>query len=384
MFGSNMLEVAIGVVFVYVVLSLAGTAFNEIITRMLALRAKTLEDGIRRLLNDPDGTLTNEIYEHPLIKAFYRPTTVDNWLSKLPRVERKGFPSYISSRTFALVLLDTFAPEKAAGRDASADSSTNPAPVESNDNPTPAESSPEGGEFGGLPSWLRSLIDAVAGGGSSVQGATADADDEQDRFEEFRDLIEKSSANEDLKKALLTLVDDADGKAETARKNIENWFDSSMERVTGWYTRKVGLITAVFAIVIVILTNADTITMIQEFSQDTVLSASIVEAADEMVKNDQLPTMPLEEIQQVVEELQIPLGWCANKKDPCAVPDTANEWLLKIAGLGLTALAISLGGPFWFDLLGQLVNLRKSGKVPPTAAEAEQAQKQKPSTESAS
>ena len=49
MFGSDMLEVAIGVIFVYVVLSLACTAFNEIVARMMALRSKTLEDGIRNL-----------------------------------------------------------------------------------------------------------------------------------------------------------------------------------------------------------------------------------------------------------------------------------------------------------------------------------------------
>ncbi len=147
-----------------------------------------------------------------------------------------------------------------------------------------------------------------------------------------------------------------------------------MERVSGWYARKIGLITAVFAIVIVAFTNADTILMFQEFSQDTALSASIVEAADKMVHNGQGTATTFKDIQQEVEELQIPLGWSAGKEDPRAVPDAADEWVLKVVGLGLTALAISLGAPFWFDFLGRLVNLRKSGKVPLTAAEeAEQA-----------
>ncbi len=226
MFGSNMLEVAIGVVFVYVVLSLASTALNEIVARMLALRSKTLEDGIRRLLNDPDGTLTNDIYEHPLIKALYRPTVLDKWLSKLPRVERQGLPSYISSRAFVLALLDSIAPKTAAEQEAPAGSDSNPARVESTDNPTPDESNSEGGEFGGFPGWLRSLLGAMVGGGSSATGAPTNFGDEHDRFEEFRALVDRSSANEDLKKALLALVDDAEGKVEMARWNIEDWFDS--------------------------------------------------------------------------------------------------------------------------------------------------------------
>jgi hypothetical protein len=37
---------------------------------------------------------------------------------------------------------------------------------------------------------------------------------------------------------------------------------------------------------------------------------------------------------------------------------------VKILGLLVTVLAISLGAPFWFDLLNRLVNLRSTGKPP--------------------
>jgi hypothetical protein len=37
---------------------------------------------------------------------------------------------------------------------------------------------------------------------------------------------------------------------------------------------------------------------------------------------------------------------------------------MKAAGLAITVLAVSLGAPFWFDLLNKLANLRASGPKP--------------------
>ena len=55
MFGSTVLEVAIGVVFVYLVLSLLCTAINEAIATLLNKRGKNLFEGIKNLLNDPNS-----------------------------------------------------------------------------------------------------------------------------------------------------------------------------------------------------------------------------------------------------------------------------------------------------------------------------------------
>src|SRR4051812_26345198 len=54
MFGSPILEVAIGMLFFYLLLSLICTALNEMIEAWLKNRAYDLERGIRRLLDDPD------------------------------------------------------------------------------------------------------------------------------------------------------------------------------------------------------------------------------------------------------------------------------------------------------------------------------------------
>jgi len=44
------------------------------------------------------------------------------------------------------------------------------------------------------------------------------------------------------------------------------------------------------------------------------------------------------------------------------------DWLERILGWAITAVAISLGAPFWFDLLNKIMNIRNAGKSPDEAA----------------
>ncbi|HQT92301.1 MAG TPA: hypothetical protein PL001_09785 [Candidatus Kryptobacter bacterium] len=74
MFGSAILDVAIGLVFVFLLYSLLATAINELIASVLSLRAKMLELAIRRMLTDDSSlgsSLGDILYErffsHPLI-----------------------------------------------------------------------------------------------------------------------------------------------------------------------------------------------------------------------------------------------------------------------------------------------------------------------------
>ncbi len=102
MFGSEILEVAVGVGFLYLLLSLMCSAITEGIARAFAMRSETLRSGIRNLLGDPDGKgLAKDFYDHPLIKGLYR----QGWFDRM--IGREGKPSYISPRTFVLALFDT-------------------------------------------------------------------------------------------------------------------------------------------------------------------------------------------------------------------------------------------------------------------------------------
>jgi hypothetical protein len=104
MFGSEILEVGIGLAFVYLLLSLVCSVVNEWISGVMGLRAKNLEAGIRSLFSDGklaslaskgEEFISDAIYDHGLIKSLYR---------------TGGKPSYIPSNLFAMALLDTLVP----------------------------------------------------------------------------------------------------------------------------------------------------------------------------------------------------------------------------------------------------------------------------------
>ena len=72
-------------------------------------------------------------------------------------------------------------------------------------------------------------------------------------------------------------------------------------------------------------------------------------------------------ISNIVAEIggmPIPLGWSSDSFDFFQEPKWILVLLSKLAGWTITALAIFLGAPFWFDLLSKIVNLRGSGGKP--------------------
>ena len=99
MFGSNILEVAIGIIFVYLLLSLICTALNEGIASLIDKRGRNLMGGIKNLLNDPEFTgLAQQVYNHGLIGGISQHASNPNKVTRLP--------SYMSGQNFSLALLD--------------------------------------------------------------------------------------------------------------------------------------------------------------------------------------------------------------------------------------------------------------------------------------
>src|SRR5208337_1271445 len=110
MFGSSMIEVAIGVIFVYLLLSLVSTAINEFVASSLKKRSDILLEGSKNLLNDQDFKgLAQQLYTHGLVQS----------ISKEAMNPKKSniFPSYMSFNTFASALLDILASRGAAKSD---------------------------------------------------------------------------------------------------------------------------------------------------------------------------------------------------------------------------------------------------------------------------
>ena len=328
MFNSGILDVAIGLVFIFLLLSLICSAINEMIENWLKWRATHLEQGIRELLYDPDGTdLTNKIYNHPLIYGLFW-GDYDPKKMKCRFLRRTNLPSYIPSRNFALALMDVILPANQTTL-SGAVGATAPSPA--------APASPPGGAT--PPSPVQSLRDAI----DSIQNAK-------------------------VQQALRTLVDAAGNDISKARENIEGWFDNTMERVSGWYKRRSQVILLVVGLAVAIAINADTITIAKSLSYDTALRNSLVAAAQEYAKpplpagkEGKTPEERVNENLKEIEKFGLPIGW--NPDDARTVPAKEfTPWFFKVLGWVLTAMAVSLGAPFWFDLLNKFMNARSTLK----------------------
>src|SRR3954464_9260734 len=95
------LDVAIGISFVYLLLALICTTVNEMLAGLWKTRARFLDRGITRLLND-DKELKRKIYDHPLIRS-------------LSPTETSSCPSYLPARAFATALTEVLRGPSAEG-----------------------------------------------------------------------------------------------------------------------------------------------------------------------------------------------------------------------------------------------------------------------------
>jgi hypothetical protein len=170
-----------------------------------------------------------------------------------------------------------------------------------------------------------------------------------------------------LKKALLCIIDKTEGNIDALRKSVEDWFDDAMERVSGWYKRKMQFVILVLALAVTVGLNADTFMVANTVLQNETLRSAIVSSAEQSTQQE-IPS-EIKQIKEQIKELNLPLGWSCTEEDPRKAPKGFLAWLLKILGLMITTIAVSLGAPFWFDVLNKMVSLRSAGKVPETSAE---------------
>ena len=254
-------------------LSLLCSTINEqVITRILSLRAKTLEAGIQNMLADPQGTLTKKVYANPLIKGLSQ-----NAFSGNPRK-----PSYIPSNLFAQAVIQ---------------------------------------EYKNNAAMQNSLIPS----------------------------------------ALELLIQKANGDPQKELVYIEQWYDDTMDRVSGWYKRNVQLIIFILGLVIVVALNVDTIAIITNISNDSVIRAGLVSAVQGSAASPTHTDLPT--LQKAFEQIQPVIGW-----SNATLPTNWSSWFLKIVGLLATIFAISLGAPFWFDLLNKFMSFRSSGPQAQTSS----------------
>jgi hypothetical protein len=100
MFGSNVLDIAIGLIFTFLTVSLIASTVTEALSSAMSWRANTLFDGVKKLLNDQNFTgLAVSVYNHGLVNGLSDGTAPGG---TAPSTK----PSYIDPKLFASALTD--------------------------------------------------------------------------------------------------------------------------------------------------------------------------------------------------------------------------------------------------------------------------------------
>ena len=419
MFNSSILDVAIGMIFVYILLSLMCSAANEIIELLLKKRAIDLKRGIRELLapNSPSGQedVVQNLYNHPLVNSLfgglYEDSRIGHWFTR--KFMRTGLPSYIPARTFALALMDLVLPgvntETTVGNGTVSPSGT-------------AGATPPPANFDVNLTALPAPPPPVASDGNPLT--------------RLRNAIGTNEILTDhARKALTSLVDAAGTDKAKVRENIENWFNTSMDRVSSWYKRRTQVVIFILGAFLAVTANADSIALVKRLSTDKALRDSLVAASLEYAKeqnnanantnantnansnananantnanangntstNADTGALPAcvknpksEECRRAkallacettdspecrflrnekrLSELGLPIGWenqgetwpgWSRREPGLSLRNWGNALWAHGLGWLLTAFAISLGAPFWFDLLNKFIVIRSAVK----------------------
>ncbi len=311
------INVAIALIGVYILFALITSNITERIGALLNQRGEKLYEGIVQLVGDAKTlagaggnaqsaladwggdaktALANYMYSHPLIVTLSTP--------------KGDKPAYIPTRTFTLSFIDGF--RHFFDQDA-------------NKTKVP------------MPQLL----------------ATPD--------QLFADFAKRVDGLPDgpLKQSLTIAIHQTNQNYDDLLKHIDDWFESGMQRVSGWYKRWSAAVVVVVGAVLVLLFNVDTFAIVRELVRDQNVAA----AAANISKNLNNPGSLTDVLNQFAN-VNIPLSWQGGDlRGDCSIWHNL-RWLTKLGGLAVTLFAVTLGAPFWFDLLQAVVPVRLTGDKP--------------------
>ncbi len=337
MSGFPIIDLVVGIIFVYFLLSIISSSAIELILTGLNARANLLEEWLTKIFNkpvtQPDGTsvsLAKAIFDHCSVTALS---------------DTGKSTAYIDAKNFTSALLEkiTFDPA----------------------NPTRVS---------------KDIDDFIASISKTTVLST-----------EFQRVL-LTYANE-AKDTYSALTEKTSSEIELFRGKVETWYDSSMDRVTGKLKTKYSRpATFVVAVIVTLFLNADSIALAKylysnpeartkiamqaiDATADTALIAQVQQmkikmdtsskaamSAEEIKSNI---TQKIEDINKAKQGLSdvMPLTWKAGELSEHGSL-SARLVFAKITGLLATVLAIMMGAPFWFDLLNKISNLRGTGAKP--------------------
>lgn len=381
-FGA-LVNIALGILSIMILFSLAATALQEAIAQALNSRGKRLRDGIIVLL---ENNFPNELDSKGAFEFFYKdfydaaglkslttaqPTSriLAYWdrFKTLLRGGKKKLPSAIEPRRYAEAMLRLVGDKSARNA-------------------------------------LANQAKAVVESGESAIVNQIEKVSEALRTESLSDTVESVDK---ISGDLQATIDQAQSVVESRLQELEEEFNQTMDRVSGWYGRQTKMMLFLIGLFLAVGANIDPIRYAERLLTDESLrnKAEIYAefvgksgvAGDASEREPGVAPVDLQDLVVELEKLDVRVGWCEPILDPSNTTE-ANQstdlagqesppgvcprgeqfrwppYVSQVVGWFLIAFGVTFGAQFWFNLFSTFLNLRTSGKVRGTVAATKKAQ----------
>jgi hypothetical protein len=329
------LEVAIGLVFAWLVLSVTTSEIQEVIKRILNLRAKHLQKSISEMFKSQQA-LVDQFYSHPAI-------------IEISEIEKNGEvrkPDYIPNDVFSEVAMEIL-------MNARREASVPPSPEETVFVPGSSAGNDLSPEIIDLTDRL--FPDAPTVG---AEGALAFGMD----YNKMRGQL--------------------DDKLEKYKQNVSRWFDNVMAKSSDWYKNNAQVWCFWIGLALALFFNVDSINIANQLWREPTMRQVLIAQAEAYNPDDPSTTsVSVDSFNSLV----LPVGWSSIPAEDSSVCNQSitidgrftlrvgNEchvrtnvpsyydikgWGTKFLGILISAFAARQGAPFWFDILKKLFNAK--------------------------
>ncbi|WP_114939302.1 hypothetical protein [Mucilaginibacter endophyticus] len=395
MFDNPVLDVAIGLIFIFLLYSLLATTIKELVATIFSYRPRMLELALERML---DGKHYSYYWWNKLFNILL---WISNWINlvfNFTRKEKMPKPGHISG------FMKNIPQEGYQFRRWKLNEKADLFAARFVNHPIYKRAA-EDSMFNKKPAYLSAssfsdiLLDIFHPAGDKPLLLA----DIRTRIDSFPDKGAQA-LHKDTKAILLLYIQQANGDLQRFRALLEAWYNETMDRVSGWYKRQAYKVLFVIGMVVAISFNVDTIAIVRTLSNDKPTRDAMVKGASAYVQQQMQKVQPkagtavqsvdtcklhqdLDKITRIYKDaiaqpnVTLGIGWDNEiKTQQKAWKAKYNNgdyqslcfyWFFfwnavwpSLLGFFITALAISLGSPFWFDLLNKFINLRVSGKRP--------------------
>lgn len=322
MTGLGIIEVAIGLIFVYSLLSIIATTVNTIIAYIFKTRTRHLKRGLEGLLSDPD--IRQLFMRHPLINLLKdRPAERNRWeelmryaaqrLRLNDRTSARLTAQMVAHETATLTRIDWIAPEMFAKviTDILAEKAAFTLY-------SPLSEAARRVLTGAEQTRMAHFVDLLQMGAYSLEefqreiyqlGDPAHRDELQRAFllVEARRKALNLSPNEGsrliplleglrqvdeaaFRKALKVLIGSA-RTLEEAQTQLASWFDQRMDQLSEMYKRRLTMFSLGIGLALAVILNADTLQIARTLFDDPSVRAALVTAANTAVETEQLAAL---------------------------------------------------------------------------------------------